>query len=248
MSILKKDGNLKLLSTAAGLVASCCLAVSLQASEVVTCESPDGKFALRHRYAEQQPYAGDTAIIEVATDKTVQPLDFNWEIGELKLLWSRDSQRVSYFADNTRSTENVRCSTRVFFRNGWAFHEIKLPELPSPQLPSKAATESDKKTNRRVEPIDWLKLGSWFWKPKYKMTRGAERLPRSQLASIKKMRRRFATSNSRRCRLSIIFCSSRRICSKDRHQFGYGMRKPAAIFIFARPRRAKRISMKKTAI
>jgi hypothetical protein len=159
MSILKKDGNLKLLSTAAGLVASCCLAVSLQASEVVTCESPDGKFALRHRYAEQQPYAGDTAIIEVATDKTVQPLDFNWEIGELKLLWSRDSQRVSYFADNTHSTENVRCSTRVFFRNGSAFHEIKLPELPSPQLPSKAATESDKKTNRRVEPIDWLKTG-----------------------------------------------------------------------------------------
>jgi len=34
-----------------------------------------------------------------------------------------------------------------------------LPELPSPQLPSKAATESDKKTNRRVEPMDWLKTG-----------------------------------------------------------------------------------------
>ena len=152
--------KLKSLSIAAGLVASCCLAVSLQAREVVTCESPDGKFALRHSYAEQQPYAGDTAIVEVATGKTVQPLDSNWEIGRLKLLWSRDSQRVAYFAENGDSTENVGgCSTRVFFRNGSAFNEIKLPELPSPQLPSKPATESDKKTNRRVEPMDWLKTG-----------------------------------------------------------------------------------------
>jgi hypothetical protein len=152
--------KLKSLSIAAGLVASCCLAFSLQAREVVTCESPDGKFALRHSYAEQQPYAGNTAIIEVATGKTVQPLDSNWEIGELKLLWSRDSQRVSYFTDNTHTTENASgWSTRVFFRNGSAFHEIKLPELPSPQLPSKAAIESDKKTNRRVEPMDWLKTG-----------------------------------------------------------------------------------------
>jgi len=152
--------KLKSLSIAAGLVASCCLAVSLQAREVVTCESPDGKFALRHSYAQQQPYAGDTAIIEVATGKTVQPLDSNWEIGRLKLLWSRDSQRVAYFAENGHLTENVGgCSTRVFFRNASAFNEIKLPELPSPQLPSKAATESDKKTNRRVEPMDWLKTG-----------------------------------------------------------------------------------------
>jgi hypothetical protein len=160
MSRLKRDAKLKSLSIAGGLLASCCLTVSLDAREVVTCKSPDGKFALRHVHADHQPFAGDTGIIEVATGKTVQPLDSNWEIGELKLLWSRDSQRVSYFANNTHFTENVGgCSTRVFFRNGSAFNEIKLPELPSPQLPSKAATESDKKTNRRVEPMEWLKTG-----------------------------------------------------------------------------------------
>ena len=137
----------------------CSLAASVNA-EVISCKSPDGKFALSHVHENKQPYAGDTAIIEVATGKTVQPLDSNWEIGELKLLWSRDSQRVAYFADNTHFTENAGgCSTRVFFRNGSAFNEIKLPELPSPQLPSKATTESDKKTNRRVEPMDWLKTG-----------------------------------------------------------------------------------------
>ena len=136
----------------------CSLAASVNA-EVISCKSPDGKFALSHVHENKQPYAGDTAIIEVATGKTVQPLDSNWEIGELKLLWSRDSQRVAYFADNSRSSENARASTRVFFRNGSAFNEIKLPELPSPQVPSKAATESDNKTTRRVEPIEWLKTG-----------------------------------------------------------------------------------------
>jgi hypothetical protein len=137
----------------------CSLAASVNA-EVISCKSPDGKFALSHVHENKQPYAGDTAIIEVATGKTVQPLDSNWEIGELKLLWSRDSQRVAYFADNSRSSENAAaCSTRVFFRTGSAFNEIKLPELPSPQVPSKAATESDNETTRRVEPMEWLKTG-----------------------------------------------------------------------------------------
>jgi hypothetical protein len=151
----------KLLCVGVALLGNCYLAVHVHAHQVISCRSPDGKFALRHVHADQQPYAGDTAIIEVATGKTVAPLDSNWSIGELKLLWSRDSQRVSYFADNTHSTENAGgCSTRVFFRNGSAFNEIKLPELPSPQLPPKAgSTESDKKTTRRVEPMEWLKTG-----------------------------------------------------------------------------------------
>jgi hypothetical protein len=32
-----------------------CLAVHVNAREVITCKSPDGKFALRHVYHEQQP-------------------------------------------------------------------------------------------------------------------------------------------------------------------------------------------------
>jgi hypothetical protein len=43
MNVLTRDAKLKWLSTAAGLLVSCYLAVSLQAREVVTCESPDGK-------------------------------------------------------------------------------------------------------------------------------------------------------------------------------------------------------------
>lgn len=96
---------MKLLVFVVALLGSCCLAVCVNAREVITCKSPDRKFALRHVYEGQQPFAGDTAIIEVATGKTVVPLDANWKIGELELLWSRDSQRVAYFADNTHFTE-----------------------------------------------------------------------------------------------------------------------------------------------
>ena len=157
MSMLKKDANLKSLSIAAGLLASCCLTVSLNADETVTCQSPDGKFALRHVYSGQEPYSGDTAIIEVATRKTVLPLESNWELGErgrLKLLWSGDSQRVAYWAANAKGS-----STRVFFRSGSSFNEIKLPELPSPKLPAHAATQSGTDTTKRVEPMQWLESG-----------------------------------------------------------------------------------------
>jgi hypothetical protein len=137
---------------AAGLLASCCLAVSLKAGETTTCESPDGKFALRHVYTDMNPCVGDTAIIETATHKTILPLTSNRVLGELKLVWSADSQRVAYFEDD----QNVgRRSTRVFLRSGSSFNEIQLPELPAPKLPENA-TGSDANTNTRVEPIKWV--------------------------------------------------------------------------------------------
>ncbi len=157
MNMLNRDAKLKSLSISAGLLASCCLAVSLNAGEAITYQSPDGKFALRHVYSDREPYNGDTAIIDVATRKTVLPLDSNWELGDrgrLKLLWSHDSQRVAYWAENAKGS-----STRVFFRSGSSFNEIKLPELPSPKRPANPATESGTDTTKRVEPMEWLKSG-----------------------------------------------------------------------------------------
>jgi hypothetical protein len=82
--------TVKVGSFVVALLGICCLAVSLNAShEVITCKSPDGKFALRHVHADQQPYAGDTMIIEVATGKTVLPLDSDWSIGDLELVVAR---------------------------------------------------------------------------------------------------------------------------------------------------------------
>ena len=138
-----------------GWLAICWLAVSLNAGEVITCKSPNGKFALRHVYGDQQPYIGDTAIIEVATHKTLVALASNREFWTLTLLWSNDSQRVAYFDEKAQIQ-----TTRVFFLTGSSFNEIKFPELSSPNLPPAAATaEPGAETKARVEPIEWLKSG-----------------------------------------------------------------------------------------
>jgi hypothetical protein len=137
------------------VLGSCCLAVCVNAREVITCKSPDGKFALRHSHAEQQPYAGDTAIIELATHKTLVPLTSDREISQLALVWSSDSRRVAYYHSKLETQP-----TRVFFRTGSSFSEITLPELPSPKIPLNASTAgSGEKTSTRVQPIEWLPSG-----------------------------------------------------------------------------------------
>jgi len=131
------------------LLVTCCLAVSLNASENITCKSPDGKFALRCTSADVQPYNGDTALIDLATQKTVLPLDSHWSIGQVKLVWSRDSRRIAYFAEKENGY-----ATRIFVRSDGSFHEIALPDLPSPKRPQNA-TGSDAQTSVRIEPIKW---------------------------------------------------------------------------------------------
>jgi hypothetical protein len=152
MNVLTRDAKLKWLSIAAGLLATCCLAVSLNAGhEVITCKSPDRKFALRCVYADKQPYYGEVAIVDLETHKNVFSLDPNWTFSQVKLVWSPDAQRFAYFFEKGHNR-----STRVFFRNGDTFNEIALPELPTPNLP-KNATGSEPDTQKRVEPIEWTR-------------------------------------------------------------------------------------------
>jgi hypothetical protein len=141
---------MKLVRFAFAFLGVCCLAVSLQAREVITCKSPDGKFALRCVYADSQPYNGDIAIVETATRKIVLPLDSNWTIGQVKLIWSPDSQRVAYFARKGNGY-----ATRVFFRRDSSFNEIALSDLPSPKLPPNATAGPEADTSTRTEPIRW---------------------------------------------------------------------------------------------
>ena len=142
-----------LVALSSGLLGVCCLALSLSAKEVITCKSPDGKFALRCVYAESQHYNGDTAIVDTATHKIVLPLDPNWTLDRVKLVWSPDSQRVAYFAQ--KGAFNPSGATRVFFRRDSSFNEIALPDLPSPKLPTNATAGSDAGTSTRIEPIRW---------------------------------------------------------------------------------------------
>jgi hypothetical protein len=129
--------------------------------EVIDCPSPDGKFALRRadeKSAEGASGYAEVGIIERSTQKVVLDLE---EIGHpyvnsAKLVWSNDSKRVAFFYPSRRGGWTV-----VYFRNGSAFDEVRLPELPSPKFPRKAPAEVfDKTVGILIEPIRWLKSGS----------------------------------------------------------------------------------------
>jgi hypothetical protein len=122
---------------------------SAQAGEIITCRSPDGKFALRCVYGDAQPYNGETTLVELPTHKTALSLNPNWTLGQVKLVWSPDSQRVAYFSETGKDYV-----TRIFRRTGSSFNEIELPRLPSAQLPDNAR-QSDPDTSTRIEAIRW---------------------------------------------------------------------------------------------
>ncbi len=148
--MILRNIDMKLLSVLSALIVSCFFAVSLNAREVITCKSPDRKFALRCVYADKQPYNGEATIIDTASHKAVLVLDSNWSIGQVKLVWSPDSQRVAYFSEKGKDY-----TTRVFSRHDFSFEEIALPDLPSPKLPTNATAGADADTTTRTEPMNW---------------------------------------------------------------------------------------------
>ncbi|MDQ6654863.1 MAG: hypothetical protein M3Y80_03505 [Verrucomicrobiota bacterium] len=125
-------------------------AFSVEAGEEITCQSPNGKFALRCVSADSQPYNGETMLVELPSHKPVLSLNPNWTVGQVKLVWSPDSQRVAYFAESSKDS-----STRIFQRTGSAFNEIELPELPSPKTPENVL-QSDADTHTRIEAVRWI--------------------------------------------------------------------------------------------
>jgi hypothetical protein len=145
--------ELKILATCCALLVTAPL--SLTAGDHIFCKSPDGKFALRTTFTEFVPSHGDAAIIETGTNKVAVQVHGDESAASEKLVWSKDSRQVASFRDG--ENEGV---TKVFFRNGSAFEEVKLPELPSPQLPELPKTDvSNSETTKRVEPIRWLESG-----------------------------------------------------------------------------------------
>jgi len=145
--------QMKTVSISCALLVGCSL--SLQAGEQIKCESPDGKFALRERFNELNPIHGDSAIIETSTQKVAVQCHGDEPAATEKLVWSKDSRRVASFRGNMQGGV-----ARIFFRNGSTFDEIKLPDLPSPQLPDVPKPDaSNSESTRRVEPLRWLESG-----------------------------------------------------------------------------------------
>jgi hypothetical protein len=146
-------GELRTFATCCALLLTAPL--SLTAGEHISSKSPDGKFALRTNLTEFVPSHGDAAIIEVATNKVAVQLHGDEPAGSEKLVWSKDSQRVASFRDNWQNG-----TTRMFFRDGATFEEIKMPELPSPELPNLPKPDaSNSETIKRIEPVRWLESG-----------------------------------------------------------------------------------------
>ena len=139
-------------------IVSCLVVIGvgeLRANPQVSDRSPDKKYALWQEYADKQPYYGDVKVIDARSGQPLVVLDTQVEPFSKKLLWARDSQRVAYFNDAKKYGV-----TRVFFRNGASFDEVKLPDVPPPSLPAIAASESDaSETRTRVEPLRWTDSG-----------------------------------------------------------------------------------------
>lgn len=128
---------------------------ALHANPQVSDRSPDKKYALWQEYADKQPYHGDVKLIDAKSGQALVVLDTQVEPFSKKLRWAKDSQRVAYFNDAEK--EGV---TRVFFRNGAAFDEVRLPDFPAPALPAIAASNSQASATRtRVEPVRWTDSG-----------------------------------------------------------------------------------------
>jgi hypothetical protein len=146
-------GELRTFATCCALLLTAPL--SLTAGEHISSKSPDGKFGLRTNLTEFVPSHGDAAIIEVATNKVAVQLHGDEPAGSEKLVWSKDSQRIASFRDDWQNG-----TIRIFFRNGATLEEIKMPELPSPQMPNLPKPDgSDSETIKRVEPLRWLESG-----------------------------------------------------------------------------------------
>jgi hypothetical protein len=146
-------GELRTFATCCALLLTAPL--SLTAGEHISSKSPDGKFALRTNLTEFVPSHGDAAIIEVATNKVAVQLHGDEPAGSEKLVWSKDSRRVTSFRDDWQNG-----TTRIFFCNGATFEEIKMPELPSPELPNLPKPDaSNSETIKRIEPVRWLESG-----------------------------------------------------------------------------------------
>jgi hypothetical protein len=134
------------------------LTSGLRADDQIRYRSPDGTFALRVAYPQNESAEVESGIVELSTHKVLLNLHGPGRpfIDEAKLVWSPDSQRVAFFEPTRRGG-----LTRVFFRSGNSFQEVELPTLPEPKTSKKVPPDATDKTIEVLqEPLRWLKSGA----------------------------------------------------------------------------------------
>jgi len=133
-------------------LSTCVAFFHCEAEEYIGSQSPDGKFALHVAHGDKQPFPQSDALIERSTKKVIVDFDKDALFApDAKLVWSGDSQRFAYVRETKDDPHHV--DTRVFQRNGAAFDEIKLPDLPPPKMPSQAARSE--KDRVYVKAVRW---------------------------------------------------------------------------------------------
>jgi hypothetical protein len=123
-------------------------------AEEIRCNSPNGKFALRIGDDLKIDLIETSGKILVDLGKLyVDPDTSRRE--ETILVWSADSKWAAY---GTRG--QVSGGTTVYFWNGVAFEEVRLPaNLPEPKIEPRKGTSGVKLKGYAVEPLRWLRPG-----------------------------------------------------------------------------------------
>ena len=165
-----------------GLVSIRLAIALLLAGERINFPSPDGRFAFSvgsyetgHRDNATQAWVIDTetkpaAIIDQVSRKVLLQLESPLRPEEDKVLWSADSKWLAFSHRGNKQTD-----LRVYFWNGESFEQVKLPELPEPELkfkPNKKplaeqVVHFDEDT---VTPLRWDKSGALVVSRQFGMT------------------------------------------------------------------------------
>ena len=130
-----------------------CICASVAAEEI-KYPSPDGRFALRISEDVKIDLIETSGKILVDLGKLyVDPDTSRRE--ETILMWSADSKWAAY---GTRG--QVSGETTVYFWNGVAFEEVRLPaNLPEPKIEPREGSGGVKLKGYALAPLRWLKPG-----------------------------------------------------------------------------------------
>ena len=130
-----------------------CLCTSLAAEEV-KYPSPDGRFALRISQDLKVDLIKTSGQILVDLCKLYVDPETSYQEQPL-LVWSADSKWAAYGTRN-----QVSGQTTVYFWNGVAFEEVRLPgNLPEPKIATRKGSGGVKLKGYALAPLRWLKPG-----------------------------------------------------------------------------------------
>ncbi len=116
--------------------------------------SPDGRFALRIGDDLKIDLIETSGKILVDLGKLYVDPDSSYQEQPL-LVWSADSKWAAYGTRN-----QVSGQTTVYFWNGVAFEEVRLPgNLPEPKIEPRKGSDGVKLKGYALAPLRWLKPG-----------------------------------------------------------------------------------------